>query len=97
MVPSVSFDRSPLRVREIFTRGLNVLIAQTLYGIAVLWRRALRATTFVAVTGTHGKTTTLRSNRRSGGRCTRVYDPQIRLLRVGCQHTIWRVKHPALS
>lgn len=58
MAPSVNFGRSPFRVREILTRGLNVLIAQTLYGIAALWRRALCATTFVAVTGTHGKTTT---------------------------------------
>jgi UDP-N-acetylmuramoyl-tripeptide--D-alanyl-D-alanine ligase len=38
-------------------RWLYVLVAQALYWIAFLWRRALVRTTFVAVTGTHGKTT----------------------------------------
>lgn len=35
-----------------------VLAAQLLYWTATVWRRLLRRTTFVAVTGTHGKTTT---------------------------------------
>ncbi len=39
-------------------RALHVVVAQTLYWFAFLWRCALRRTTFVAVTGTHGKTTT---------------------------------------
>ena len=45
-------------MRELLARAVNVLVAQTLYWVAVLWRRTLRGTTFVAVTGTHGKTTT---------------------------------------
>jgi UDP-N-acetylmuramoyl-tripeptide--D-alanyl-D-alanine ligase len=35
-----------------------VAVAQTLYWAALLWRRALLRTTFIAVTGSHGKTTT---------------------------------------
>ena len=38
-------------------RGLYVLVAQALYWVAFVYRRALVRTTFVAVTGTHGKTT----------------------------------------
>ena len=41
----------------LLARILHVAVAQTLYLVAFLWRRALRRTTFVAVTGTHGKTT----------------------------------------
>ncbi len=39
-------------------RVLHLLVAQALYWIAFLWRRTLVRTTVVAVTGTHGKTTT---------------------------------------
>ncbi len=46
------------RVRKLAARAAYVLWAQGLYWLAVLWRRALRRTTFVAVTGTHAKTTT---------------------------------------
>lgn len=36
---------------------LHALLAQALYRVALVWRRMLLRTTFVAVTGTHGKTT----------------------------------------
>ena len=35
-----------------------VVFAQALYWLAVVWRRLLRRTTFIAITGSHGKTTT---------------------------------------
>jgi len=57
-MPAVSSEPHTVRAREFVVRAANVLIAQALYWVAVLWRRALRVTTFVAVTGTHGKTTT---------------------------------------
>ena len=43
---------------NVLARAAYVALAQTLYWVAVLWRRLLRRTTFIAVTGTHGKTTT---------------------------------------
>ena len=57
-MPPLSSEPPTVRVREIVLRALGVVIAQTLYWIAVLWRRTLPRTTFVAITGTHGKTTT---------------------------------------
>ncbi|HVN76287.1 MAG TPA: Mur ligase family protein [Thermoanaerobaculaceae bacterium] len=43
--------------RALVARVVGIAAAQSLYWVAFLWRRALRKTTFVAVTGTHGKTT----------------------------------------
>ncbi|MFI5165908.1 MAG: Mur ligase family protein [Thermoanaerobaculales bacterium] len=51
-------QRSAVRVWEIVVRAVYLLIAQTLYWAAVCWRRMLLRTTFIAVTGSHGKTTT---------------------------------------
>jgi UDP-N-acetylmuramoyl-tripeptide--D-alanyl-D-alanine ligase len=48
-----------VRVGKLLTRSLHALLAQALYRIALVWRCALRRTTFVAVTGSHGKTTTM--------------------------------------
>lgn len=45
------------RARELVAHVLYVLLAQALYWVAFVYRRALLRTTFVAVTGTHGKTT----------------------------------------
>jgi UDP-N-acetylmuramoyl-tripeptide--D-alanyl-D-alanine ligase len=58
IIRGVSANRVLLRVREQFLHALYVVGAQALYWAAVLWRRMLRRTTFIAVTGTHGKTTT---------------------------------------
>jgi UDP-N-acetylmuramoyl-tripeptide--D-alanyl-D-alanine ligase len=57
-MPRVSSHRAVPRLREIGVRVAYVVAAQTLYWAAVLWRRALIRTTFIAVTGTHAKTTT---------------------------------------
>jgi UDP-N-acetylmuramoyl-tripeptide--D-alanyl-D-alanine ligase len=57
-MPAVSVGRVFLTVRTHLLRVAYVLGAQALYWIAVLWRRVLPGTTFIAVTGSHGKTTT---------------------------------------
>jgi UDP-N-acetylmuramoyl-tripeptide--D-alanyl-D-alanine ligase len=58
IIPAVSSPRAVLRLRELVAHTAYILAAQTLYWVAVGWRRALLRTTFIAVTGTHGKTTT---------------------------------------
>lgn len=57
-MPAVAPNAAAPRALAVLARPLHVIVAQGLYWIAFLWRRALRGTTFVAVTGTHGKTTT---------------------------------------
>jgi UDP-N-acetylmuramoyl-tripeptide--D-alanyl-D-alanine ligase len=54
----VAWSRLVSGSRALLARLAYGGVAQTLYWIAVLWRRALVRTRFVAVTGTHGKTTT---------------------------------------
>jgi len=54
----VILQRHALAVRALLSRVVTILVAQTLYWVAAVWRRTLRRTTFIAVTGTHGKTTT---------------------------------------
>ena len=52
--------RSPLlggRWRQLAARVAYIIRAQALYWVAVVWRRLLRRTTFIAITGSHGKTT----------------------------------------
>ena len=58
IMPAVSAPRAVLCVRKVVAHTAYALAAQTLYWVAVGWRRALLRTTFIAVTGTHGKTTT---------------------------------------
>jgi len=43
--------------RTLPARVAYILVAQSLYWIAVVWRRLLFRTRFVAITGSHGKTT----------------------------------------
>jgi len=57
-MPPVSPARVLVWSRERLSRAAYVLTAQLLYWLAALWRRRLARTTFVAVTGTHAKTTT---------------------------------------
>jgi len=57
-MPPVTWSRLPRSMWALVAGVAYAGAAQTLYWIAVLWRRALVRTTFVAVTGTHGKTTT---------------------------------------
>ena len=54
---AVTLLSTAARACALISRVPFVLAAQALYWAALVWRRALR-TTFVAVTGTHGKTTT---------------------------------------
>lgn len=54
----MSSRRAIPRFRDLIVRAAYVVVAQTLYWVAALWRRALLRTTFIAVTGSHGKTTT---------------------------------------
>ena len=58
MIPKVGVIRAWRALRALGSRVATVVVAQALYRVAFVWRRALRRTTFVAVTGTHGKTTT---------------------------------------
>jgi len=53
----VAPNSSPCRLKKLVTWAAYAVVAQALYWIAVVWRRALLRTTFVAVTGTQGKTT----------------------------------------
>lgn len=46
------------RITRHATRFAYAATAQALYLLAALWRRLLVRTTFIAITGTHGKTTT---------------------------------------
>ncbi len=54
---SVAPSSALRRLKGLLAGAAYVIVAQTLYRIAYLWRRVLVRTTFVAVTGTHGKTT----------------------------------------
>ena len=58
MMPAMSSMRFISRVRALVRPVAYAPYAQTLYWFGCLWRRLLRGTTFVAITGTHGKTTT---------------------------------------
>jgi UDP-N-acetylmuramoyl-tripeptide--D-alanyl-D-alanine ligase len=56
--PAVNPPRVARSRPNVLTRAAYAAAAQALYWVAFLWRRRLRGTAFVAVTGTHGKTTT---------------------------------------
>jgi len=57
MMPAVTRHSIGRRVAARFAAPSGAIAAHALYWLACLWRRVLRRTTFVAITGSHGKTT----------------------------------------